>query len=295
MRTLLALGACAVALASAQPAAAQGRFHGENARGQVVELFSDDEGQVVRATVRWRLRCGPIATPVEVTSTMTPESATTSRREFAAVADDYDVEDAEIEGGVRIETAVTGLRHVVRGRPGAESWSGTFEGTVEIRAGSPQRLVKRCELRRTRWRAWREGYGTGTWRQVSEPGDYIGGGLTQAWDSRSAEIAAYGDPREIHVVMATGPNLWSAEFYAPAAGRLVRGARFVVPGDDDEDSARMEVDGAGRGCSDTRGEYTVRAARYRRGRLRDITIDFVQYCDGATAALRGTIDWRSSP
>lgn len=295
MRTLLALGVCAVALAAAQPAAAQGRFHGETPRGHVVELFSDDEGQVVRATVRWKLRCGPINAPVEVISAMAPETATTSRREFAAVTDEHDVEDAPVQGSVRIETAVTGLRHVVRGRPGAESWSGTFEGTVEIRAGDPQRLVKRCELRRTRWRAWREGYGTGTWRQVSEPGDYIGGGLTQAWDSRSAEIVAYGDPREIHVAMMSGLTLWSAEFYPPAGGRLLRGARFAVPGDGDDESARMDVSGASRGCSNTTGEFTVRAARYRRGRMRDITIDFVQHCGGATAALRGTIEWRSLP
>lgn len=294
MRTLLALGVCAVALGTAQPAFAQGRFHGENARGQVVELLSDDEGRIVRATVEWRLRCGPVREPLDVTSTMKPDAATTSRREFAAVADEYEVGVGTDEGSLRIETAITGLRHVVRGRPGAESWSGTFAGTVEVRVGGPRhRLIERCAIGPTRWRAWREGLGTGTWRHTSDPGDEVGGGLPRVFDRGNSEMSAWGDRNQIHVTLTAGEAHWSAHFAVPEGAALERGARYAVAEESPGHPPDMAVVGEHRSCGGAVGEFTVRSARYRRGRLRAVAIDFAQSCNGS-AFLRGTIEWRAS-
>lgn len=294
MRTLLVLCVCAVALTTAQPAFAQGRFHGENARGQVVELLSDKTGRIVRATVEWTLRCGPIREPLEVTSTMRPEAATAGRSEFAAVADEDEVGAPPDEGSLRIETAITGLRRVVRGRPGAESWTGTFEGTVEVRGDGPEnRLIKRCEIRPTRWRAWREGLGTGTWRHTSDPGDYVGGGLPRVFDRGNSEMSAWGDPNRIHVTLTAGEAHWSAHFAVPEGAALERGARYAVAEESGGIPPDMAVAGEQRSCGGAIGEFTVRSARYRRGRLRAVAIDFAQSCNG-TAFLRGTIEWRAS-
>jgi hypothetical protein len=308
VRTCLAVTTALVVLVVA-PAGAlaqtheSGRFHGETSRGgHVVEAFSDEEGQVTRVSVEWTARCREFRVPAELITTLAPLSSTTDTREFAAVeAENADSDDVSLRSDAQawIEMAVTGRRHRPRGRPGAESWSGIIEATIEIRSNKgSRRLLERCGMRRTRWKAWREGFGTGRWTMTSDSADWIGAGQTLAFDRTNSQMAAWGDRSRIDVGVTREGRTWRAEFVASEGTRLRAGVRYAStdPEIPPADLAGFEVSAPHRGCSETTGEFTITSARFdRRGRLRAVAITFVQYCDGSTAALRGALSWRSSP
>lgn len=304
MRRVLALVVAVPLLGGPASARAEepGRYYGKTPRADVVEVFTNDEGRVGGADVRWTARCRTFTEPAELVTGLDPLPRHADERDFAAVTQrELDSDDVTLRQAaeVKVEVAVTGQRRRVPGRPGQESWAGTVEATIEIRdREGAQRLIERCGMRRTRYRAWREGLGTGRWTMTSDPGDYIGGGVPRAFDPTNSEMAVWGDRREIQVNLSeAGQRTWRAEFFAPEGRRFERGQRFLagteerpVPG-----GAPFEITSPGRSCSDTSGEFVITAARYdRRGRLRSVAIGFTQFCDSETAALRGSLSFRAS-
>lgn len=301
---LAPLVALLVALCAAPPAGAQTfsrLYHGATQQGGEVRVTAQPGERQATITVEWRLRCRGLVIRSDGTTLRAPRYAT-SGREFAVVGIVTDAlleESSPPEGSsVYVEVAVSGLRVTPRGRPGSETWSGVLELETELRDDETGRIVGRCRGKRIRWRAWREGYGTGTWTMTSTAGDYVGAGREWRYGRADAEMTAYGD-RETVVfsVIARDGTTWTATFSAPEGRRLARGQRFVDADDDDsvDGGAVVDVIGA-RSCGGSVGEFTVDAARYDgRGRLRDMTVTFEQRCGAPGEALRGTLAFRSLP
>src|SRR3954447_11312946 len=291
-RTTPALAA-ALLLAAAAPTTAHARFfEGETARGGEVTINAADNGRPWQATVRWGARCHGHA--VAALTPLTVPPATSRAHTFSAVQ----TESVRLEHGrlaAAVESAVSGAS---RGRGGAERWTGAFEATIRIVRFGTGRVVARCSLAPRHWWAAREGYGVGHWHTTSDGPDYVTGGHTLRFGPHNAHVEAYGGRRQItfNVVERDGER-WSALFAAPRGRALAPGRRFThVAGEPFQDGlAQLDVYGVGHGCDDVTGEFTVRRARFdARGRMRAITISFVQYCEGVAPALRGTVSFRAA-
>lgn len=286
----------ALLVALALPQAAHAAFfQGETTRGHQMTLTTDDRGRALYASVSWRVRCQDRFFVARELTPFEPERGNAGPGEFSAVL--ADAATGSDDSFARFEAALTGRRHVKRGRPGGEQWTGTF--AISLTLYRNDEVVGRCRVRTQRWRAWREGLGTGTWRMTSEPGDYIGDGQSYAYDDKNATISAVGDRRHVSFgVLARDGAYWDAEFAAPKGQRLRSGARYTgtlrYPFNDD--APGLDVTGQHRGCNTSRGEFTVSRARFdRRGRMRVFAVSFVQHCESGAPALRGTLTFRRAP
>ena len=291
-RALLLTLSCAF-LTIAPAGADAASFFGYTTRAHVVTLTTN-KAKLMTGTVGWHTRCGGrlITSP---TTEFIPDPQTARPNRFSVTVEGY--ADPYDEYLVRYDAVMTGRRHLKRGRPSAEQWTGTFALTIKITKVADQQVVRTCRLKRQRWHVWREGHGVGTWSTTSDPGDYIGAGQAWNYDSSNAVIAAAGDRRriELHVAGKDG-SYWDAYIEAPKGRKLVTGQRFTTWRHPEDDKAGLDVGGQHRNCNTSRGEMTIKRARYdRRGRLRRIALDFVQHCDSEAPALRGTLTYRSHP
>ena len=273
------------------PATADAKpFWGKTSAGQDVNLLVVDADKPFEFSASWHIRCkGAPATSYGTTRFQVDQRFVRPGR-FDATSNDN---GTPIGPFVRGQANATGRVRKVAGRPEKERWNGTFRITLEVFVDD--RKVAQC-TRNMRWTAWREGYGKGTWRMTSEPGDWIGQGGTYAYDSRTTPMEATGDRREIRFgVGGFEGDSWLAYFAAPKgrrlrAGRTYAGAqRITAP----EGLPGMDVSGNNRSCNTLRGSFTVRVARYdKRGRMLAFTVDFVQHCESGEPALRGTLVWK---
>ena len=129
----------------------------------------------------------------------------------------------------------------------------------------------------------------------SDAGDYIGGGVTRTYTWTRDRIFASGNRSYVGFsVDGADGAWWSADFAAPdsdvlAPGRFTNASRYPFNGA----GPGLDVSGDGRGCNTLTGEFTVTAAAFRpSGAMRYFGANFIQHCEGATPALRGTFEYR---
>lgn len=295
-----AMALTVVLLASAAPASAavQRQYFGTTPQGYDVRMTGSAEGDPDRIEIGYRVRCRRHRFTHRGLLETSPPPFAQSRREFALV------EAASItapeDRTASVEVAVTGRRITRPRRPGTEYWQGTLEAEVEVRDEESGRLRERCMTRRLRWRAWREGHGTGRWTLASDPGEYTGEGRSYSLGL----VVAFGDARGISVGGSRDPGArgfeWAADFRPPRGERLRRGATITAGAPEDTDSvgsSALEVRGPGGWCDYGGGEFTVDAIRFdRRGRLRALRLRFTHWCGRPdNPRLRGTIRFRSYP
>ncbi|HEX8120121.1 MAG TPA: hypothetical protein VF549_02540 [Solirubrobacteraceae bacterium] len=292
-------------LALLVPASAEARldiryYHGSTQLGGEVALQARPSDRYVELTVGWRIRCRGTSFRAEDVTILKPPRYATSGREFAVVgalgAEDADEAEVPQDRTATVVLSMTGRRVTPRGRPGGETWAGVLDIEVELRRDDEdtRKVVARCHSRQLRWRAWREGYGTGSLEVAGEPGEYVTDGRTWTYGPRGSEFSATGDRQSVGFVALGPDSSWSAEFSVPEGQALRRGAHFVADGDEDG-GPRMEVERGSRYCSgDQVGDFTVRSIRLSRGRIRDVSIAFTARCNGARAALHGTLTFRSA-
>jgi hypothetical protein len=94
-------------------------------------------------------------------------------------------------------------------------------------------------------------------------------------------------------VTVRGDASWNGEFSVPAftpvqVGTYAGATRFYTT-----ETPGLTWSGEGRGCNAVIGSFTIDTLTYASGVPSSIDLRFDQRCDGATAALRGTIHWRS--
>ncbi len=130
---------------------------------------------------------------------------------------------------------------------------------------------------------------------TSEPGDYIGGGLTQTLTLADGYFGAsrnYDNGVSIGFGNPVNGNYWSLDFAAPGNATLVPGTyegatRFpfqspTQPG--------LDFSGNGRGCNTLTGSFNVLEAAYSpEGEIERFGADFEQHCEGADPALFGQV------
>lgn len=138
--------------------------------------------------------------------------------------------------------------------------------------------------------------GTTSFTMDSDPGDWIGGGQQRAYSPSNATISAAGSRRFVSARIDGNDGAdWTAQFEAPQGDILAAGSTYT-------DALRypfnggatgMSISGDGRGCNTLTGQFTVNDIKVASdGSLLYIGIDYEQHCEGGTAALRGTLEYR---
>lgn len=136
---------------------------------------------------------------------------------------------------------------------------------------------------------------TGTLTMTSDPGDYVGQGLSYSYSvpATSFSVQNGGNLVRVDTSGPGGPaDFWNLAFQAPAGQQLQAGTTYQAQRWPFQPSnlAGLEVFGQGRGCNTLNGSFTVLDATYGPfGYLDSFDATFEQHCEGATAALRGEI------
>ena len=137
---------------------------------------------------------------------------------------------------------------------------------------------------------------------VSDPGDYIGQGLTWSYATEAGDQFTTSTNGNHVSVAVTGYNgdWWYLDFDAPidhtlTAGTTYAGAtRYPFNGG----GPGLSVDGEGRGCNELTGTFTVTEAVFGgpdSSYLERFAATFEQHCEGAEPALRGEVRIVNSP
>ncbi len=126
----------------------------------------------------------------------------------------------------------------------------------------------------------------------SDTGDYVGRGLTYDYTQANAIISLSAAPGHLSVSVK-GDERWDADIVTPTGVPLQPGTYANVTRYPFNDSATGGLSwfGEGRGCNDLTGSFTIDSVTYSDSALTAIDLRFEQHCEGADAALRGTIHW----
>jgi hypothetical protein len=134
----------------------------------------------------------------------------------------------------------------------------------------------------------------------SQPGDYIGGGVSRTWTPADGTFTVRSTYRSGITVSFIAPGYstwWYLDFGPPDAqtltNKVYEGAqRFsfhspTKPG--------MDVSGSGRGCNRISGRFLVsHLAVALDGTIERLAIDFEQHCEGSAPALFGSLRFNSA-
>jgi hypothetical protein len=128
----------------------------------------------------------------------------------------------------------------------------------------------------------------------SQPGDYIGAGLTQSFNEGDGSFQVNVINNDVSFSFHTSDNsqFWTLAFgapnHAPLAAGVYEGATRAAsrgPGE-----AGLDVFGDGRGCNQLTGRFEVLEVTYGSdGNVTTFAATFEQHCEGATPALLGTM------
>jgi hypothetical protein len=132
-------------------------------------------------------------------------------------------------------------------------------------------------------------------RLESDAGDYIGGGQSYTYSQANAIIDVTATGGRFSIVI-DGDELWAGNFQAPSGvNQLQPGIYTNLQRYPFHDAAKggLSWSGEGRGCNTLSGWFAIDSVKYVAGDLTAIALRFEQHCEGATAALHGTIHWRS--
>jgi hypothetical protein len=127
----------------------------------------------------------------------------------------------------------------------------------------------------------------------SDPGDYIGQGLTRTYTPATATLSVTGSAGRLRVAL-NGAQYWSGDFQAMNSLSLLQPGYY---GDlqrypfHNPVKGGLSWSGNGRGCNTLRGWFVVDRVAYTAGTLSAIDLRFEQHCEGGTPALHGQVHW----
>jgi hypothetical protein len=143
---------------------------------------------------------------------------------------------------------------------------------------------------------------SGSLTMTSDPGDWVGQGLSYSLATPDDTFSTHGDATyydgNMVRVRVDGPGQsWYLGFQAPTGQTLTPGVTYAnairglqsapPPGP----LPRMDISGNGRGCNTVSGSFTVLDAKYGPyGYLEGFHVTFEQHCEGAVPALRGELE-----
>ncbi|HLL67638.1 MAG TPA: hypothetical protein VK453_18270 [Micromonosporaceae bacterium] len=156
------------------------------------------------------------------------------------------------------------------------------------------RYSQRCEgatgpllSGRLRYRAYPLSY-----RFVSDPGDYVGGGITKSYANSNSVFSVRGTASRLVFTVSGLRDYWRVDI-APKEGETLApgtysGAQRFADGQHPE----LDVSGDGRGCNQTAGSFVIKELVVNEaGEVTALSATFVQHCEQGTPALRGTIHY----
>ena len=180
--------------------------------------------------------------------------------------------------------------------------SGTGNGSFTYRAfgnltGAPRSSSIQV-LRHTVTVTQRPAVGGSFLSFVSDTGDFIGQGWTLLLETPTSTVTPRLDAsrRNVSFSIVGSDGLstlsWTLDLAAPQGQQLVPGTYLnatrypfqapTVPG--------LTFSGDGRGCNQLSGQFTITEAVYGGdGSVQRFRVTFEQHCEGAAAALRGTL------
>lgn len=138
---------------------------------------------------------------------------------------------------------------------------------------------------------------TGFLTLTSDSGDYVGQGLSYEYavPATAFNVQNSGNLVRIDTSVPGNPvDRWNLAFQAPAGQTLQAGTTYVADRWPFQPAGLggLMVFGQGRGCNTLNGSFTVLDATYGPfGYLDSFHATFEQHCEGATAALRGEIEF----
>lgn len=132
---------------------------------------------------------------------------------------------------------------------------------------------------------------------ISQPGDYIGGGITQTLTPADGTFAVSNSTNTVSISFNGSGQFWYLDFGSPSTQafgrRQYEGAQRTAfrsptrPG--------IDVSGDGRGCNTDTGRFLVTDfALNTDGTIARLAIDFEQHCEGGPAALFGSFRYNST-
>ena len=132
-------------------------------------------------------------------------------------------------------------------------------------------------------------------RLQSDPGDYIGGGRSYEYSQANALLTVTAVEGHLGL-RVSGDQSWTADFQSPSGMTELRTGTYSgltrYPFNDPVKGG-LSWSGEGRGCNQLTASLTIDDVSYDGNILRSIDLHFEQHCEGAGAALHGTIHWRA--
>lgn len=129
----------------------------------------------------------------------------------------------------------------------------------------------------------------------SDAGDFIGGGNSYNYTQANAIIEVTSLRNHLRVKI-TGDQEWFANIEPPSTSERIEPGNYTGVrrwGTHDPALGGLSWIGEARSCNSVSGWLTVDSVTYEGSKLTAIDLSFEQHCESATAALRGTIHWRS--
>lgn len=130
-----------------------------------------------------------------------------------------------------------------------------------------------------------------SYRFTSDPGDYVGAGKSKAYSGSTTIFGLTGTSAHVTFRVSGLRDDWSVDLAAPPGGVLAAGTYTGArrwPFNDE--APGLDVGGNGRGCNRLNGTFTIHEIRFNPdGSVAALSADVEQHCEGAAAALRGSI------
>lgn len=126
---------------------------------------------------------------------------------------------------------------------------------------------------------------------ASDPGDWVGNGATGTHTGATSTFEARGTDEYIDYGASGKRTTWSVRIEPPEGEKLVVGRLYRAERLRGDGVAGLGVMGLSRGCNTLTGEFrlTRLVTDDGTGEVKAFAATFVQRCDGAEAALRGTV------
>jgi hypothetical protein len=131
-----------------------------------------------------------------------------------------------------------------------------------------------------------------SYRQVSDAGDYIGGGLTKTYLNSTRIIAVQGTASTISLSVSGLRDWWFGSIATPQGATFVVGKTYQTARFGDSSLAQLDVYGDGRGCNSSTGTLTIKKLKLSPdGAITNLSAVFEQHCEEGTPALHGTLHY----
>lgn len=128
----------------------------------------------------------------------------------------------------------------------------------------------------------------------SQPGDYVGQGLQQVIPSPAGDFAGYAGPTYLRFASNT-PGGWSLDLSGGGVPIRVGSYENATRAPFNGSGNGVSFSGDGRGCNSVTGRFDVLEVVYDgSGKVARLAVDFEQHCEGGSAALFGSLRYKSA-